>query len=178
MNINELYQLTIGGGKPEEEKLFKKLRVSLLYLVEQRIWNDQDAEEIVHEILITVAEKYRLVVIEKSFAAWIYGIMENKLLHYYRSKGRQKELLSEADTKWENESDNTLNPYLIAKLLDCLKKVNKANDRYARILNLRYLGYSTEEICGKMKITRNNAFVILTRARSMLKHCLNNGGTK
>ncbi len=175
MNINDLYQLTIAGGKPEEEKLFQKLRVSLLYLVEQRIWNDQDAEEIVHEILITVAEKYRLTAIEKSFAAWTYGIMENKLLHYYRSRGRQKEIQSNVDPKWENESDNSIDPYLTTKLLDCLKKVNKANDRYARILNLKYLGYSTKDICGKMKITRNNAFVILTRARSMLKHCLNYG---
>ena len=178
MNINELYQIACNGGKAEEEQLLKKIRESFLYLVEQRIKNCQDAEDIVQDIIITVTEKYRAITFEKSFSAWIYQIMEYKLLHYYRSKYKQSGKNRSIDELDKEIHYLNPDPELTRRLLFCLRKINSANNRYARILNLGYLGYTTEEICQKMTLTRNNAFTIISRARSLLKYCLKNGEVK
>jgi DNA-directed RNA polymerase specialized sigma24 family protein len=53
--------------------------------------------------------------------------------------------------------------------------VKAANKRYARILVLRYQGYSAEEICDEFKITSKNLYMILSRARVLLKRCIETG---
>lgn len=178
MNINELHRRALSGGKPEEDELFKKLYESFLYILEQRVWNAQDAEEITQDILVTVSARYKEINFEKSFVAWVHKVMENKLLHYYRSKGRQNRKIEKTLELARLRENYKPEPELTRKLLACLNKISRMNNRYARILNLNYLGYSTDEICGKLGITRNNAFIILYRARSMLKHCLKYGETK
>jgi len=175
LNINELYQIACNGGKTEEDRLFNKIRESFFYLVEQRIQNSQDTEDIVQDIIITVSEKYRGITFEKSFSAWIYQIMEYKLLHYYRGKYKQSGKNISTDVMEKAYHYINPDPDLTRRLLSCLKKINSVNNRYARILNLGYLGYTTAEICQKMAITRNNAFTIISRARSLLKYCLKNG---
>jgi DNA-directed RNA polymerase specialized sigma24 family protein len=46
------------------------------------------------------------------------------------------------------------------------------NPRYARVLNLIHLGYNTEEICRRMKLTRSNLYSIVSRARALLSDCV------
>ncbi len=174
MNVNELYSLARQGGKAEEEKLFKKLYASFLCLVEYRIWNRLDAEEIVQEILMVITNKFRQLGPEINFAGWAHRVMDNKLLHYYRNQHRlKKKMIAPGD--YEDPEHEDSDPELTRKLRECLEKINKANNRYARILNLSYLGFSSAEICQKIGVTRNNAFSLLFRARSMLKHCLEFG---
>jgi len=67
-------------------------------------------------------------------------------------------------------------PVLELKLLDCLKKVGQKNIKFARTLNLKYQGYSVEEICDRLEISRENLYTILSRARSALELCLEKGG--
>ncbi|MCP4703685.1 MAG: hypothetical protein GY865_03665, partial [candidate division Zixibacteria bacterium] len=52
------------------------------------------------------------------------------------------------------------------------------NRRHARILNLHFLGYTTEEICSRLEITKTNMYSLLSRARSMLELCLNKGSLR
>ena len=73
------------------------------------------------------------------------------------------------------DRSSATDPSFKRRLLDCLKKVNQTNTRHARILNLHYQGYTVTDICGKFKITRNNVYIILSRARLMLKVCLEKG---
>jgi len=61
------------------------------------------------------------------------------------------------------------------KLLDCLNKINDANTRHARVLNLHYQGFIVREICEKLKLTRNGVYILLSRSRTMLKNCLERG---
>jgi len=57
-------------------------------------------------------------------------------------------------------------------LLRCLKDVLKVKRQYARALNLKYQGYSTEEICGRLGVKRGDLYVILNRGRAVLRECL------
>ncbi len=70
---------------------------------------------------------------------------------------------------------NSGDPEVRRRLLSCLEKVAGANLRYAEVLRLTYEGYDTESICRNLKIKPNNLYVILSRARMMLKKCLKKG---
>ncbi|MDH4157235.1 MAG: RNA polymerase sigma factor [candidate division Zixibacteria bacterium] len=178
MNINELYHVARKGDRDSENRLFKSLTESFRLFAQQRIWNDQDAEEIVQDTLVTVAEKYGNIQFEISFAAWAYRVLENKILNYYRGKHYQENRFTWASDVGGEWASNDSDPSLKRQLLDCLGKINRVHSRHARILNLRYQGYSAEEICEKLAISRNNLYILLCRARSMLKLCLEKGDIK
>ncbi|MDH4034538.1 MAG: hypothetical protein OEV80_12145, partial [candidate division Zixibacteria bacterium] len=67
-------------------------------------------------------------------------------------------------------------PALKRRLLDCLKKIRSTNLRYARILNLQYQGFDTEDVCRRLAVTRSNLYSLLSRARTVLELCLEEGG--
>ena len=178
MNINELYDIARNGDRDSENQLFKSLTESFRLFTQQRIWNEQDAEEIVQDTLVTVAEKYGDIQFEVSFAAWAYRVLENKILNYYRGKHYQESRFSWAQDGSQERSSGVSDPFLKRQLLDCLEKINRVHPRHARILNLRYQGYSADEVCEKLAISRNNLYILLCRARSMLKLCLEKGDIK
>jgi len=175
LTINELHALAKGGDNQAENRLFCSLTESFRLFVQHRIWDEQDAEELVQDTLATIAEKYRGIDFAASFAAWAYKTLENKLLHYYRTKHGRESRFAQMTDDQEHEDFRASDPALKRQLMNCLRRICEANNRYARILNLRYQGYSTEEICERLGITRNNAYILLSRARSMLKLCLEKG---
>ena len=178
MNINKLHDLVKRGDKSAEKQLFQQLSVSFRLFVQHRIWNDEDAEEIVQETLLVVLRKYKGIEFTTSFAAWSYNVLEKNILDYYRTKGRRNGILmntsndNKPDRHWEPD------PVLRLKLLDCLNKLNTVNKQHARIVNLRYQGYTVENICEKLKIRRNNVYKSLSRARAMIMQCLETGALR
>jgi RNA polymerase sigma-70 factor (ECF subfamily) len=174
MNINSLYEMVRRGSKDAEERLFSELFESFSIFVQQRIWNKQDCEEIVQESLVAVKDKYASVQFEKSFAAWAYKVLENKILHYLRSK-RYHESRCLHGPEYRPPRQIQSDPIFKRRLLDCLKMVSARNIRYARVLNMHYHGYSVGEICDRFKLTRNGIYILLSRARSLLKLCLEKG---
>ena len=133
-----------------------------------------DAEEVVQETLKTVFEKYRQIDFEISFVAWTYKILNHKLLTYSATKRRRSKKLEEMATRVQNRTSDGAQD-LEKRLLDCLKVVNKASVRHARILNLHYQGFTVPEICDRMSLTRSNFYTILSRARTRLQACLEKG---
>jgi RNA polymerase sigma factor (sigma-70 family) len=145
--------------------------------VRQRIGEKQDAEEVVQNALLTIVQEYKGVEFKTSFAAWAYKVLDNRILAHYQASKRQaarSERLNETVDASELAGANPL-PELRHRLLSCLNKIMRANRRYARILNLHYQGYTTGEICGKMELTPNNFYSVLSRARSQLGFCLDTG---
>jgi RNA polymerase sigma-70 factor (ECF subfamily) len=175
LTINDLYTAFVEGDKSAEGELFQRLSRAFLYFVSQRIEDSRDAEEVVQETLLTIAGKFRSIDITSSFSAWAYKILEFKLLHYYRHKRTRDRYMErytlDESTSAESSPDHTLR----RQLADCLRKINRVNNRYARILNLRYQGYSTNDIVKRLRVTPANMHNILSRARSMLRLCLEKG---
>ncbi len=140
--------------------------------------NSQDCEEIVQDALTTIAEKYRQVQIESSFAGWAYKVLNNKVLDYYKSKRVRSARTTPLEVAEPDLIGAATDPQLKTRLLDCLRKIHGANSFHARALNLHYQGYNTEEICAKLGIASNNFYVMLSRARTMLRVCLEKGDIK
>lgn len=176
MNLNDLYRKAINAGEKAEEHLFSHLSVRFSVITHLKIGNECDAEELVQEALMTIAREYKSIEFEKSFSAWAYKVLDNKILTYIGSKKRQttganKFPLPDAGIRNGSNPDHDLR----IRIKACLDKVKAANKRYARILVLRYQGYSAEEICDKFKITSKNLYMILSRARVLLKRCIETG---
>ena len=178
MDINSLYKSTAGGDKEAEEELFRSLTARFRLFARQKIWIEEDAEEIVQDALLTVFNKYRGIDFEISFAAWAHRVLNNKILNYYKAKSLHEIKLSQMQNEYDRSSTGGDAFDLEKQLLDCIRKVSRANKRHARILNLHYQGYVVEEICHRLNLTRNNLYSVLSRARSMLELCLEKGDIK
>lgn len=176
MNINDLYLTAQSGNRTAEEKLFQYLYLRFTLFAKQKVWNEEDAEDLVQSTLLFIKEEYKSVQIQKSFVAWAYSILHNRLLNYISKKKRRKDIVVPTsdyteDTYYSCDPD----PVLENNLLNCLRKLCSVNKRYARILNFHYQGFSTEEVCRRLNLTRNHSYVLLHKARTLLEKCLENG---
>ena len=168
MNLNTLHNNAVAGDSAAEKLLFEHLTVSFRLIVQLRIWNKLDAEEIAQEALKTIAEKYAQITIETSFAAWAHKVLEHKMLDYFKSKRVRNEKIETIDTAIDQATSQSLDPLLERRLLECLREIFHVNKRYARILALHYQGCTTEEICQRLKISSANMYMLLSRARASL----------
>lgn len=175
MNLNALFEKSRCGDTESEKELFQALSVRFRFFVFQRVLNEEDGEEIVQEALLKILELYRDIKIKSSFSAWAYKLLEYRVYNYYRQKKRRVAGSESAGDSDMDLSDWPYDPQFERDLLDCLKKIGKTNMRFARILNLKFQGYSADEICRKLDITPGNLYVIVSRARSMLQECLEGG---
>ncbi len=178
MDVNDLHKRAAAGEAPAREELFRILTVRYRLFARQKIWNKTDGEEVVQEALMVVARKYRDLVVEKSFSAWAHQVLCYEIASYYkRHKFREVGFGDLADGTGQF-AGWTPDPELKLQLLKCLRKIGRTNSTYARILNFHYLGYTVKEVCDRLKIRRNNAYVLLSRARVWLVTCLEKGEVK
>ena len=173
--INDLHSRALLGDSDAEKQLFSFLTGRFLTFAHQKVWNNEDAEEIIQNALATVAAEYKTIEIESSFAAWAHKVLEYKFLAYLQTKKRQKGRNVPIDNTEYESGGWTPEPGLKMHLLDCLNKVGRTSRRYARILNLHHLGFTREEICDRLDLTRNQSYAVMSRARAMLRDCLEKG---
>ena len=165
------------GDRSAEVLLFERLRVRFCLFARHRIGTADDVEDVVQDALKTVFEKYRSIEFETSFTGWAYQVLINKLLTHSRAGRVRRE-------RFQPESDLTppaIDPEpvdLTTRLLRCLRKLHTVNPRHARVLNLSYQGFEVDDICRRLDLTRTNLYTILSRARTMLQHCLDQGELK
>jgi RNA polymerase sigma-70 factor (ECF subfamily) len=178
MKLNDLYQRACTGGKDAEDHLFQFLSARFRLVARHRIWHKEDAEEVVQDSLATVIQKYRDVQIETSFAAWAQRVLDLNILEYIRKKGNRAKRFEPIPEKETAAIVDNPNPSLKLRLLDCLKQLSRVNRRHARILVFIYQGYGVEEVCRLLKLTVNNYYSVLSRARDMLELCLDKGEVK
>ena len=93
----------------------------------------------------------------------------------YRKKGREEARFTPYTTEQSDHQYGAEDALLKRRLIDCLRKLNGAYSRHARILNLAYKGFRAPEISEKLNIKTNNVYVLLHRARRLLKECLETG---
>ncbi len=178
MNIDTLYNDCRGGDKAAEERLFEKLSARFCVFAELKIRDEMDAQEVCQKALMIVFEKYRAITFETSFAAWAHKVLHNEILKFYRDQANRDKVLARDDDGSLSASTWNSDPELKRRMLECIKKICRAYIRYARILNLKYQGYTGEEICERLAITPNNFYSMVSRARSLLDTCLETGDVR
>ena len=174
MHINELHGRARTGDKSAEHELYHRLRVSFLLFLRQKVRDQKDAEDIVQEALLAIAENESEITFDTSFSAWAYRVLENMLLRHYRSQG-QRQRAFVATAHHDPEPSYVTNPELKARLLHCLRELSRTRCRHAQIVGLHIQCFGVKEICARMQVTSNNLYVMLMRARALLEVCLDKG---
>jgi len=172
LSINALYQQAVDGDKSAENQLFELLTVRLRLFAYQRVGDEDVAHEVVQDALTIILDKYRRVGIHSSFAAWAHQILKNVIFNHARTQIRRKRIMESQPADVDSAAAPNVSPGFERSLIDCLRKIAQTNPRYARVLNLKYQGYTVNEICERLEMSSANLYVTLLRARKALAHCL------
>jgi RNA polymerase sigma-70 factor (ECF subfamily) len=155
-----------------------------------RLRDPNVAEEMVQETFIAALRNRAGFSGHSSERTWLVGILKHKLLDYLRRLYREKAAIGEQDAedalkndfnwfglwaaapgKWALDPEELLEQKEFWNLLhDCLLALP---EKTAEAYSLREIdGLSAEEVCKVLRITPNNLWVRLHRARLALRRCL------
>jgi len=131
------------------------------------------AEDLVQEVAQVVAEKFAEYDRERSFTSWALGIARNRLLKYYRSRARDRLVLSEialaklgsAFERVEHEAEDRR-----AALRACLERIQ---GRRRQVLEMRYgENAKVADIATHFGMSPDGVSVMLHRIRAVLYRCI------
>ena len=175
--MDRLLERAKAGDHQAEKQLFEILRARFMTIAKRRVWEEEEAKDVVQEACVTVLQKYKTEAFREGFRAWAYKVLRMKIGNYLQLKEvRQERYVHESSAEalpefavYEPDWD------LETALIDCLRKIVKFHPRYARALSLSYQGYKADEICNRLQVTRSNLYSLLSRSRAMLSRCLETG---
>ena len=167
---------------------------SYLMRVAQLQLRDRDlAEDVVQETLLAALEGEAKFAGKSSVKTWLTGILKHKIIDVIRKRQREPSvstLVQEAEIDdldvffndndkdhWETKPAEWRNPERdleqrqFLEMMDfCLEKLPPNT---ARVFLFReVMELESDEICQELKITPTNLWVILYRARMLLRQCL------
>ncbi|MCK4787464.1 MAG: hypothetical protein KAV87_27145 [Desulfobacteraceae bacterium] len=175
--VDRLFAKAKEGNQGAQEELFQCLRERFAAIARRRIWEPKSREDVVHEALQIVLEKYKTDASIRSFGGWAYGVLDFTIIHYAERKTKEGKLFvepSETNRGPEPRCEQS-DPLLKKRLMDCLVQVIKRYPRFAPILDLLLEEWKPNEISRELRIKPNNLYVILYRARRLLENCLEKG---
>jgi RNA polymerase sigma-70 factor (ECF subfamily) len=175
--------------------LIARLRPDFLRFAKLQVRDPDIAEDLVQETLEAALEGIGKFNNQSSLKTWVFGILKNKIIDHLRRKDRSisfSDLAGDADdsdavldalfnekgfwnvearpVEW-NAPEQALESQQFWKVFDaCL---NHLPENVSRVFMMReFLGFDASEICQQLKLTTSNCHVILHRARTRLRVCL------
>lgn len=155
-----------------------------------RIKDQAVAEDLVQETFMAALRGRKNFKGRSAVKTWLSAILKHKIVDYLRKKTREH-VINDTDTitetvdgffhkngswkirpgKWNLDPSKV---YEQREFMDTLFKcLSELPDRLSKIFMLREMeGYSTKEICNALEISSTNSWVMLYRARTFLRRCL------
>lgn len=150
---------------------------------------DQDtAEEIVQNTFLAALQSKNSFAGRSSEKSWLFGILKHKIMDHFRQTQKVRSLDLPEDDSSPDEYDHSghwilfpkdwnldpekaaENQQLVEALSHCM---NGLPEKFRQVFVLKEIeGLDSEEICNEFNIKPTNLWVILHRARSQLKKCL------
>ena len=162
------------------------LRVALLQLRDPHL-----AEDVVQEALLAALQGERGFSGKSSLKTWLTGILKHKIVDAIRHKTRQPptvgleeessiddfDVLFDDTGHWDNPPADWGNPEANLSREEFFDVMQICLDQLpantARVFMMReVMELESEEICRELRITANNLWVMLYRARVALRMCL------
>lgn len=163
-----------------------------------RISNREEAEDIVQETFLSALKALENFRRDSSEKTWLYNILKNKIVDYYRKSSRQNnsgKTSVEGDPEfydhffsnagkmkgawnesslpkpWGLEADEALHEEEFMQILRfCMEKLPQL---WSAVFSLRNMDdKSTDEICKELEISSSNLWVIIHRAKLQLRECM------
>lgn len=154
-----------------------------------RINKEDLAKDLVQETFFAGLKSAKNFKGEASERTWLVSILKRKIVDYYRAinskKGRAEVKINfysdgeqegnwleeRVPQNWDNEAEKTIeNEELKTTLDDC---IDNLPERYAMVFRMKTIQeFETETICKELSINPSNLWVIIHRARTQLRKCL------
>ena len=162
----------------------------------KRVRDRSAAEELVQETFLAAIRSLDRFEGRSTVKTWLTGILKFKIIDHFRKSSRevltgddyiQDRQFKEDGTwgdlpaRWKSDPQKLYEQgEFMNTLYRCLAKLT---EKTATVFMRKEMdGYATEEICKELGITATNCWVIMHRARSVLRKCLENNwflsGTK
>ncbi len=178
------------GNKIDAEHWLERYGNYLFRYAYSRINRQTEAEDLVQETFIAALRSMENFKQQSSEKTWLTGILKFKIIDYFRKKSRESSV-RDSGTFTDNMEDlfdrkgnwkkSPLEWNLSAHELFEKKEFRLVMDdcvaglkgKTANVFVLRELdGESTENICETLDISQSNCWVILHRARQLIRRCL------
>lgn len=154
-----------------------------------RVNDYNTSKDIVQDTFFSALKSAKNFKGEATERTWLVSILKRKIIDYYRKVNSQKGkaevrinfykdgqnegnwIEERVPQSWENEAEKKIETN---ELGDALKKcIDKLPEKYAMVFRMKTIqGFETEEICKELEITSSNLWVIIHRARTQLRKCM------
>lgn len=166
-------------GEEDFKVIYGFLKPKLCVIANSYISSKEDAEEIVHDVLIRLWEKRYKLNINSNFTAYVYRMTRNACLDYLRTRKNKlsKELSADQQEFWLNYSAlaDDASSDIIAKELQHLvdRAIQHLPDKCKRVfLKSRVEGMAHKEISKELEISTKTVENHITKALRELKSAL------
>ena len=152
--------------------------------------NDGDlAKDLVQETFFAGLKAAKNFQGKASERTWLISILKRKVIDHYRKinskKGQAEVRMSFYDDgenegswieervpqSWDNASEKAIENQELKKQLDTC--IDNLPEKYALVFRMKTIReFETEEICKELDITASNLWVIIHRARTQLRKCM------
>jgi RNA polymerase sigma-70 factor (TIGR02943 family) len=154
-----------------------------------RVNNSDLAKDLVQDTFFAGLKSAKNFQGKASERTWLVSILKRKIIDYYRkinSKKGQAEvrmsfyedgenegswLEERVPQSWDNASEKKIENEELRNQLELC--INKLPEKYAMVFRMKTIQeFETEEICKELGITSSNLWVIIHRARTQLRKCM------
>lgn len=133
--------------------------------------NVEDAKDLYQETLLKAILNRDLFIDPSNLKAWVYTIMKNTFINYYRKNNRYNEYANhERDKKQSNDFYNFTNeqPDSAYSYKEVLANINMLESQYSEPLNLYTQGFKYREIADMLHIPIGSVKSRIFNARKIL----------
>ena len=154
-----------------------------------RVNNSDLAKDLVQETFLAGLKSAKNFQGKATERTWLVSILKRKIIDHYRKINSKKgqvevrmDFYDDGENKgswleervpqnWENASEKQIeNEELRNQLEVC---INKLPEKYAMVFRMKTVQeFETEEICKELGITSSNLWVMIHRARTQLRKCM------
>jgi len=190
-----LYLIFLKRKMPEEEitlnpdKWIDKYADYLFNYAVVRVNNSDIAKDLVQDTFFAALKSAKNFQGKSTERTWLVSILKRKVIDYYRKinskKGKAEVRMNFYDDgenegswieervpqSWDNESEKLIENQELKTQLDIC--INNLPEKYALVFRMKTIQeFETEEICKELDITASNLWVIIHRARTQLRKCM------
>ena len=172
-DLDKLFGQAREGDVASKEELFEFLRSRLLVLARYRV--AEAAEDMVHESLIIVHNRFSEFESLQALLGFTHQVLRNKIGNIYQRRSREQNRQVELETVSEARNPPDLDMEAIEMERIVRKAIEKLGENrpYCRtILFSLYHGLDPDEISGNLQITKSRLKVQTFRCREALKKIL------
>jgi len=154
-----------------------------------RVNNSDIAKDLVQETFFAGLKSAKNFEGKAAERTWLVAILKRKVIDYYRkinsNKGKAEVRMNfhqDGDSEgnwleervpqtWDNDADKNIESEELKSTID--QCIDHLPEKYAMVFRMKTIQeFETEEICKELNITASNLWVIIHRARTQLRRCM------